>query len=114
MPVVDVSKVNVLTIKYPKKWSDGGEKVVDTKDLLCDAFADSYGWESNVVDGGGNEVPNPESKDDHVGRKLVEYALGICRAYNIKSGIAETVSAVESESSQMGTDMKPNIDVTFK
>lgn len=65
---------------------------VATFDLVAEAFAQTYQWPATIDNpdfdaakpaGEGNPetIPNPESKIDHLGRKLREFAESIVNAH---------------------------------
>ena len=79
----------LATITYPDAMDD----------LAPVAFADAYGYESEIWDD-NNLIPNPQSKEDFTIEKIFDYVGEIMRAYSMKehqqAALSSAVAAADA------------------
>ena len=70
---------------------------------LIAAFSEAYNYQSEVDDGEGNMIPNPETEQAHAKRQVREYVKTIYRNY--KGGaVATAQAAVDSAKADIVTE----------
>ena len=75
----------IATITYPDAMDD----------LAPVAFADAYGYESEIWDD-NNLIPNPQSKEDFTIEKIFDYVGEIMRTYSTKDAVATALENAET------------------
>jgi formylmethanofuran:tetrahydromethanopterin formyltransferase len=99
MGVVTLSAWGKLaTITYPDAMDD----------LAPVAFADAYGYESEIWDD-NNLIPNPQSKEDFTIEKIFDYVGEIMRAYSMKehqqAALSSAVAAADAALESISVDI---------
>ena len=88
----------IATITYPDAMDD----------LAPVAFADAYGYESEIWDD-NNLIPNPQSKEDFTIEKIFDYVGEIMRAYSMKehqqAALSSAVAAADAALESISVDI---------
>ena len=88
----------LATITYPDAMDD----------LAPVAFADAYGYESEIWDD-NNLIPNPQSKEDFTIEKIFDYVGEIMRAYSMKehqqAALSSAVAAADAALESISVDI---------
>lgn len=51
---------------------------------VVDAFADAYGYQAEIDDGEGNQIPNPETDIQFAKRMIREYVKNVYKGHQAK------------------------------
>ena len=80
---------------------------------MVDSFADAYKYQETITVN-GESVPNPESKEQHFHRKVIEFVATIWKPYAKRLALAaqeqHVASAVEARATEVMAATSVNVE----
>jgi len=69
----------------------------DKKDRIIDGYCGHYGYQETVTDGEGQEIPNPETKQQFVKRNMVKALKDPVITYEMKQAREAEVNTIKTD-----------------
>lgn len=106
--------MRTITISYPSTFDAAGTEI-DNVQLIHDAFANAFGWTETIPDPENpeEEIPNPQSKEEHMHERLLDYIEQVANAYS--PHVVDAQGALkQAEAEQAALSAEVRKDATVK